>query len=154
MSSSSIRYIYEAVVHVFSLFSTRHSLSCNFYKNNIQSHLFPVITEAVNENESESCGNNINNNILLGERPSGATGLDRGKDHGSSEAETLTANKEEGNSNINNPPGIVIAAAVTTVPGVLRRVKKSNFKSNNKVSPLKISLMYFFQDSVGKVHSE
>lgn len=104
-----------------------------------------IITEAVIENESESCGNNINNNILLGERPSGATGLDRGKDHGSSEAETVTANKEE-------IPGI--AAAVTTVPGVLRRVKKSNFKSNNKVSPLKISLMYFFQDSVGKVHSE
>lgn len=101
-----------------------------------------IITEAVNENESESCGsNNTNNNILLGERPSGATGLDRGKDHGSSEAETVTANKEEGNSNINNPPGIVIATAVTTVPGVLRRVKKSNFKSNNKVSPLKISLI-------------
>ncbi|CAL8099691.1 unnamed protein product [Orchesella dallaii] len=92
--------------------------------------------EAVNEHDSESCGSNINNNMIA-ERggssngnSSTVVGMDS-RDHIPSEVETVTANKGEGNIN-NNPPGIGIAPAATTVPGVLRRVKKSNFKSNNK----------------------
>ncbi|ODN04324.1 Apoptosis-stimulating of p53 protein 1, partial [Orchesella cincta] len=86
--------------------------------------------EAVNENES--CGGNINNNMIGGSNGNGSSvvGMDS-RDHIPSEVETVTANKGEGNIN-NNPPGIGIAPAATTVPGVLRRVKKSNFKSNNK----------------------